>query len=1036
MKLVQQLQELFDKELGNIYDSQENLSRATFELMIALGWLSTVTLVAETSFVLTTKGLEFYQNKIQKELDIAGWVEIVFTLTYLESFEALVQTNKWLRIKINKMVSYQELFEKYGYLKYYPDISNKTNELREQTQQKVSQWQNEIKYAVNQLEQLEFNHELIQKTLTNFIESPLGRALNNILSIYLEQTKLNTHTISIITGWVAWETQKHVELILSHENDEFVARVKAYTAATQDIKTNQKFHSIELYLAEHISTSPSNQLQVFDKVTIPDIYVPLKCHLLNSNGKKKEHEQLVDLETWGFKQLTDSNKNNQVMFIQAESGRGKTVFCKMFANWVREHLHPIWTPILVRLHDIDTFEVDIENTLRTVIKEDFAQNNDWLTDCNTRFIFILDGFDELRLEGRNSGTIEKFLKQVGNYQIKCQTSSNLGHRFLVTGRFAALHSIELMPSNLERVEIALMDNQLQEQWLKKWGNLVGIDKAEAFQSFLEAECPEHVLKLAQEPLLLHLLAAMHRDRKLTAKTFEGLDSVRSKILIYQSILNSVLIQRSENHNFSTSKFNISDLRHILTEAGLCVIQSGKGWAPIKMIEERLRSNTKIKKILGTQSHLGENLLNNAFTVFSSQPASNSHKNEEYIEFVHKSFGEFLCALLLAESFRKWTQTNLDDSDEQPLVNDNQLAKEIYDLLYYSGLTPEIVEYVIALLDYDYNQIKLVDTLFKRLENFYTYWCKGKFINAYPQNFPQNRILRTKALVFSGLREIDIYTGLNVMILLLELYRYAQTQDALKNKIIFYPCGQKDSENFEDDLFFCIISYSNSLNLYTFLDTVGYFLGNVQLSGAKLSSVNLSSVKLNNANLSAVNFSDAKLRFADLSGADLSNTDLSDANLSHANLSSANLNGANLNNANLSNANLSNVDLSNATLHHANLSDANLSNANLSNANLSNANLNHAKLTYTDLRSANLHEASCYEVNFSGATLCSATLNHARLKGANCNRTDFSKADLTSANFINAQNLTVQQVRVANNWDKVEYNPEFSLLVFNSDELIE
>lgn len=443
-----------------------------------------------------------------------------------------------------------------------------------------------------------------------------------------------------------------------------------------------------------------------------------------------------------------------------------------------------------------------------------------------------------------------------------------------------------------------------------------------FQSFLHAQCPDHVLKLAQEPLLLHLLAAMHRDRELTAQTFEGLDSVRAKILIYQSTLNSVLIQRKELPNFKKS-----ELLHILTEAGLCVIQSGKGWAPIKMIEERLRGNIIIKRLLGkAQWNLGEDFLNNAFTVFYPQTASNSQRNEGYIEFVHKSFGEFLCASKLAESFRKWTQVKLHSNEKQPLVNDNQLAKEIYDLLYYSGLTPEIVEYVIALLDYDYNQVELVDTLFKRLEHFYTYWCKGKFINAYPQNFPQNKILRTKALVFSGLREVDIYTGLNVMILLLELSRYAQTQNALKNQIVFYPCGQNDSENFEDDLLFCIISYSNRINLYTFLDTLGYFLSNVQLSGAKLSGVNLSSVKLNNANLSAVNFSDAKLRFADLSGADLSNADLSDANLTYANLSNANLNGANL------------------------------SNTNLSNANLSNANLNHAKLTYTDLRSANLANA--------------------------------------------------------------------------------
>jgi uncharacterized protein YjbI with pentapeptide repeats len=985
MKKIKKLQ--FLNQLG-IFESGAELSKASFELAITLGWLNSSInpVAAGLSFVgLTKKGLELYRSKIQKELDIAEWLETAFTLAYFESFEALVQRNNWLR---------------------------------EQTQRTNKQWQEKIKNAVNQLLQLKFNHELIQKTLTSFPESPLGCALNNLLSTYLEQTKLDKYTISIITGWVAWETKKHVESLLSCEQEDFVARVKVYITA-QKTKANKKFSSIESYLAEQICTSPSNPWQVFDEVRISDIYIPLKCHVLNSNGRN-EHLQLVDLQTWAFEKLTDPSKNNKVMFIQAESGGGKTVFCKMFANWVREHLHPIWTPILIRLQDIDTFEVNIENTLRAAIKENFVQDNkDWLTDYHTRFLFILDGFDELRLEGRNSGGIEKFLKQIGNYQKECQIRSNLGHQFLVTGRFAALHSIEqFMPNNLQRVEIALMDNQLQKQWLYKWRNLVGTDKAETFQNFLQAEnCSELVRQLAREPLLLHLLAVMHRDGKLTYKMFEGVSSVRAKILIYQTTLNSVLIQRPGKNNFSISEFNINDLRRILIEAGLCVIQSGREWVSIKTIEERLKGNAITKRLLEKAGwHLGENLLNNAFTVYKLQPTSGFESNEGYIEFVHKSFGEFLCAKRLAESLRKWAQVNVYSQHQQPLVNDNQLAEEIYDLLYYSGLTPGIIEYLIALLDYDRNQVNLVDTLFERLKCFYVYWCKGKFINAYPQNFPQNKMLQTKALSLSGLREVDIYTGLNVMILLSELYRYAQTQDALKNKIIFYPCGQKDSEDFEDDLLLCIISYSNSINSYTFLDTLGDFLSNAELSGAKLSGVNLSSVQFRDANLSDVNFCDANLSFADLSGANLSNINLSDANLSHANLSNANLEGANLSNANLSNANLSNANARNAKLNHANLSDANLSDANLSSANL-----NHAKLTYTDLRSTNLYDASCYEVNFSGATLCSATLNHARLKGANCNQTDFSRADLTNANFVNAQNLTIEQVKLANNWDKAEYS---------------
>jgi hypothetical protein len=59
---------------------------------------------------------------------------------------------------------------------------------------------------------------------------------------------------------------------------------------------------------------------------------------------------------------------------------GKSVFCRMFADWVRQYLHPMWTPILIRLRDIDEFQPSLEETLRSRVKYDFAQSDDgWLS---------------------------------------------------------------------------------------------------------------------------------------------------------------------------------------------------------------------------------------------------------------------------------------------------------------------------------------------------------------------------------------------------------------------------------------------------------------------------------------------------------------------------------------------------------------------------------------------------------------------------------------------------------------------------------
>uniref|UniRef100_UPI0011777061 NACHT domain-containing protein n=1 Tax=Calothrix rhizosoleniae TaxID=888997 RepID=UPI0011777061 len=692
------------------------------------------------------------------------------------------------------------------------------------------------------------------------------------------------------------------------------------------------------------------------------------------------------LETWAKEQLTNPEKNGQVMFIQAGPGRGKSVFCRMFANWLRENFHPIWTPILIRLRDIHAFEDNLENTLCAAIQEDFAKSDDgWITDRNTRFLFILDGFDELRLEGRTSGELQKLLKKVGIYQEQCARSPLLGHRFLVTGREMALQGI-VLPRNLQRVEIALMDKQIQQQWFHKWENLIDEDKARAFQGFLTAgNCPQRVQELAREPLLLYLLGAMHRDGKLTTEMFAGANGVKAKILIYQTTLDWVLKkQRPQELNFDITGFEPDDLRRILMEAGLCVTQSGEEWTSIKIIEERLSGDKAARELLEqAQQQIGENPLRNALAAFYMRPIKASGVQEGAVEFVHKSFGEFLCAQRLAETLEQWTWVNPYSRRREFLIGDEQLEEQIYDLFSYGGLTPEIVEYLMALLD-SREKFQPVE-LFERLQYFYFDWCEGKFINAYPKNLPLNQMqkLRERGIEI-GLREVDIYAGLNVMILLLELHRYAQARDNLRDTINFHPCGQKGSEDFDSKRLLRVISYSNSFDLDNFRITVGSFLISADLSRAFLCGADLM-----HANLSDANLSDANLRDANLIGADLC-----DANLSRAELSGAFLCDADLSDAFLSRTELSRANLVNAFLSHAYLIDAFLCGADLSDAYFGDANLSVADL--------------------SGALFSNADLNGAYLLGAN----------LSGANLSHAKNLTPKRVKTAKNWEQAIYDPEF------------
>jgi hypothetical protein len=865
---------------------------------------------------MAAKMLAFFIEKTQQQPTLAECIFLVSQAAYLESFKDFLGQDESLLNRIGQT-----------------PVSDK------------------VKQLLKKLADLELSDKAAKDTVICFRDSMLATEFNLVLSERLEQAGLNADEAQILTKRVAANTHRY--LIEAWAVSGEAMKHLGQPSFSEWREEQEKYHSIDKYLQEQIASLPLEPVFA-ENFSFKDIYVPLKAKAIDANGKLINDAEAFYLETWAKDLLENENKQNPVMFVEAGPGRGKSVFCRMFADWVRQHFHPVWTPVLIRLRDIPTLQKSFRETLKCAVTAGFASDDGWLTDRNTRYLFFLDGFDELLMEGRSSGGLKEFLEQVGQFQRDCAQNSEMGHRVLITGRPLALHSVERqMPNNLERVEIQVMDDELQQQWLSKWEAQLGAEKNSAFQHFLQDNCcPKQVKSdLAREPLLLYLLAAMHRDGELKVEDFQGTNSTQAKILIYNQAVNWVLTkQRSELLNRKLTELEIEDLRRILTEAGLCVVQSGGECAPVAMIEERLREDNSVKALLEeAQKRIGDNPLRNALAVFYLQQGS----KEGSVEFVHKSFGEFLCAERLKESLEEWTEPGKKGRGFN--TPESQMDWEIYDLLGYGSLTAEIVEYLMGLLTTppgagEASQFRPVE-LFRRMEDFYQRWCEGEFIDMLPESLPQKKMrlvrdqLKTQYL---GQRQIDIYAGLNVMILLLELHRYGQQRDEFKDKMVFYPCGKPNAEGKLDDAsrLLRLIGYSCCIGDSGFLQTVGTFLSGANLSGANLSGANLSRADLDGANLSGANLSGANLLGAYLSRANLSDADLSGANLIGAYLSRADLDGANLSDADLRAASLSGANLRGANLRGANLSRANLSPAILGPAILGRAGF--SDLTFEDI----------------------------------------------------------------------------------------
>ncbi len=765
-----------------------------------------------------------------------------------------------------------------------------------------------IAQQIKKLGDLEIDDREARKAILYFHESKLAAAFNKVLQARLQQAGLEATEAQTLSDRVARKADEFMQPALAQVGDGVKRLVEWYRVGGREVL--EKYLSIDDYLEQQIQTRPLEKVFA-ENFTFRDIYVPLQAQFIQPDGEVQKDKAPVALEQWAKNLLNDDQKKDRVMFIQGGPGRGKSVFCRMFADWVRQHEHPRWTPILIRLRDVRTLEKDFEETLRKAVDRDFARNDPgWLTDRNLRFLFLLDGFDELLMEGRTSGGLEEFLRQVGRFQESCKDNAEKGHRVLITGRSLSLQSIErLMPANLERVELLPMDDTIQEQWFTQWGKLIGADPAYLKTILEDPRLPDRVREMAREPLLLYLLAAMHRDGEFKLEMFEGAAGAKARDLIYSRTIDWVLTkQRPEWLNKDITALQTESLRRILAEAGLCVVQSGGECAPIKMIEDRLKGDDGAKALLEeARTRLQGDPLRNALAAFYLQPG---RAGSGSVEFAHKSFGEFLCAGRIKDSLADWAQPGI--RRQEFYIPTEQMDWELYDLLGFGGLTPEIAEYITAYLDMcpDLFDPEKIVRLFKRLENFYVRWCDGEFIDAPPENLPQKKMRllkeqlgdREKSL---GQRQVDVYTGLNVMILLLELHRYAQDRDELKDQLIFYPSGQVAEGGTRTVRLLQIIHYSDCLNLGTFNSIAGSFLASANLARANLESANLNSANLNSANLNS----------ADLNSADLNSAYLVIANLYNANLVSANLVSAELFGAYLVSANLRGADLS-----HANLRD--------------------------------------------------------------------------------------------------------------------
>jgi ABC-type glutathione transport system ATPase component len=188
---------------------------------------------------------------------------------------------------------------------------------------------------------------MAERVMTQFPTSMLVQQFGEVLQARLEEAGLPEKEAQRLTAQVAWHAPRYINEIWA-KSEEAVKHLGQTTLP--EWRTEQaRYHNLEDYLREVIQPEPEEHVFGESSLTFRKLYVPLEIKRLDGQGRPISSS--CDIVEWVEKHLLDIT-NREVLFIQGEAGRGKSVFCRMFADWMRASLYPAYTPILIRLREI------------------------------------------------------------------------------------------------------------------------------------------------------------------------------------------------------------------------------------------------------------------------------------------------------------------------------------------------------------------------------------------------------------------------------------------------------------------------------------------------------------------------------------------------------------------------------------------------------------------------------------------------------------------------------------------------------------
>jgi len=369
------------------------------------------------------------------------------------------------------------------------------------------------------------------------------------------------------------------------------------------------------------------------------------------------------------------------MVIVGEPGSGKTTICQYILLKFQSNAHKVTgIPLLVTIRDfssakskkqdltlLDYITEELTNIMERPVPPGFVEF--WLSRDNT--LTIMDGLDEvIKLEERTEirNTVMDFVKEFPN------------GRFLVTSRIVGYDEAPLDHDNFLHLLLLRLKASQVEEYITNWYSVREANPKErkaAINGFLEALKDERVAELAQNPLLLTIMALVHRGEA---------DLPKQRALLYGKCVEAFMVSRNRAKDLLS--YEQDEVRELHEFLGYWIHvgaeEEGTSEIPFEELNDKLLEYTTPR-----YPKEAENRVNEFLDFARRRVGLIVERGGGLWAFGHKSFQEYFAARYISQKTfgieELWKEIN-DKIERSHWVEPLKLLAGIYGFTSRKGLT--------------------------------------------------------------------------------------------------------------------------------------------------------------------------------------------------------------------------------------------------------------------------------------------------------------------------------------------------------------